>query len=140
LEQSTEVVARKTSNFISVEQEKTGLEILSKICSGNFPTVLDIIANEERTVAKIKMEFEKLTSLVKIKRNLIEPIFIALAKYNSEMGDWMIKQMLSYDNFEDLATLTANLIMSQVEEMPARINMLQDHLVSAIKQPGFLYT
>jgi hypothetical protein len=86
------------------------------------------------------MEFEKLTSLVKIKRNLIEPIFIALAKYNSEMGDWMIKQMLSYDNFEDLATLTANLIMSQVEEMPARINMLQDHLVSAIKQPGFLYT
>jgi hypothetical protein len=24
----------------------------------------------------------------------------------------MIKQMLSYDNFEDLATLTANLIMS----------------------------
>jgi hypothetical protein len=36
------------------------------------------------------MEFEKLTSLVKVKRNLIEPIFIALAKYNQDMGDWMI--------------------------------------------------
>jgi hypothetical protein len=31
-----------------------------------------------------------LASLVTLKNNLIEPTFIALAKYNRDLGNWMI--------------------------------------------------
>lgn len=68
-----------------------GLDILAKICSSNFSSVLKIIANEPRSISKIKSQFGKLSNLVKSKKSSIEPIFIAFCKYNSEIGDWMIQ-------------------------------------------------
>jgi hypothetical protein len=48
--------------------------------------------------------------------------------------------MLANESFSDLATVCANLIMSQVEQMPQRIYMLQDHLQDNTGQAGFGYT
>jgi hypothetical protein len=40
--------------FVSNQQKKTALEVLSKICSSNFPTVLQKISKHEETIEKIK--------------------------------------------------------------------------------------
>lgn len=130
-------IKRRTRNYIQAEQEKTGLEILAKICSSNFSSVLSIIANEPRTVDKIKSQFDKLTALVRVKRSLIEPIFIAFSKYNPALGDWMIKQLLVSDNFRNVATLTANLIMSEAQEIPQRLSMLQEHMQKRVDSADF---
>lgn len=110
-----------------------GLEILARICSGNFPSVLGIIANEERSVEKIRSQFPKLASLVNVKRNLIEPIFIAFSKFNPSLGNWMLSELLTQENFQEVATLTANLIMSETNTIPQRLDMLHDHLLSRIQ-------
>jgi hypothetical protein len=38
----------------------------------------------------MKKSFTQLASLVSLKKNLIEPTFIAISTYNTEMGDWII--------------------------------------------------
>jgi hypothetical protein len=100
LTESSTALAKRTENFIASEQKKTALEVLSKICSGNFTSVLRIISNQKQTIDKIKSQFELLASLVSIKSSLIEPTFIAIARYNKEMGDWMIQKFLSSSSFE----------------------------------------
>jgi hypothetical protein len=45
LSESTGALAKRTQNYIASEQKKTALEVLSKICSGNFATVLRVISN-----------------------------------------------------------------------------------------------
>ena len=59
--------------------------------------------------------------MVAIKSTLIEPTFIAIAKDNKDMGDWMIQKFLSSANFEKHAPLTANLVMCERAEVPARL-------------------
>ena len=46
LTESTALLAKRTQNFIASEQKKTALEVLSKICSGNFSSVLRVISNQ----------------------------------------------------------------------------------------------
>jgi hypothetical protein len=75
-----------------------------------------------------------LASLVSIKSSLIEPTFIAIARYNKEMGDWMISKFLSSANFEKHAPLTGNLVMCEKQEVPNRLQMLQEHLMSHFDQ------
>jgi hypothetical protein len=71
---------------------------------------------------------------VSIKSSLIEPTFIAIARYNKEMGDWMIQKFLSSPNFEKHAPLTANLVMCEKSEVPSRLQMLQDHLMESLEE------
>jgi hypothetical protein len=133
LTESTTQMAKRTQNFIASEQKKTALEVLSKICSGNFSSVLRVISNQKQTIDKIKSQFDLLASLVSIKSSLIEPTFIAIARYNKEMGDWMIQKFLSSSSFEKHAPLTANLIMCERVEVPNRLRMLQDHLMDQLE-------
>mmetsp|Transcript_19576 Transcript_19576/g.30126 ORF Transcript_19576/g.30126 Transcript_19576/m.30126 type:complete len:149 (+) Transcript_19576:9953-10399(+) len=130
---SGEKLGQRTHNYIASEQKKTALEVLSKICSGNFSTVLRVISNQEKTISKIKSQFDLLSSLVSIKSSLIEPTFIAIAKYNKEMGDWMINKFLESPDFERHAALTANLVMCERSEVSSRLQMLQDHLMTFLK-------
>jgi hypothetical protein len=134
LTESTGTLSKRTRNYIASEQKKTALEVLSKICSGNFPSVLRVISNQSQTIDKIKSQFDSLASLVSIKSSLIEPTFIAIARYNKEMGDWMIQKFLSSPNFEKHAPLTANLIMCEKIEVPNRLQMLQEHLMGRLEE------
>ena len=70
-----------------------------------------------------------LASLVSIKSSLIEPTFIAIARFNKDMGNWMITKFISSPNFEKHAPLTGNLVMCEKQEVPNRLQMLQDHLM-----------
>jgi hypothetical protein len=53
--------------YIRQEQKKTALEVLSIICSGDFASILKVIANQEQTIEKMKKSFNLLASLVSIK-------------------------------------------------------------------------
>lgn len=73
--------------------------------------------------------------MASVKSSLIEPTFITIAKYNKDMGDWMIRKFLKSQNFEKYASLTANLVMCERLEMPNRLKMLQDYLMNELEQP-----
>ena len=60
-------------------------------------------------------------SLANVKSSLIERTFIPIAKFNREMGDWLIRKFLESKNFEKHAPLTANLIMCDRAEAPNRL-------------------
>jgi hypothetical protein len=45
-------------------QKKSALEIMSIICSGDFASVLKVIANQKETIDKIKDQFDLLTTFV----------------------------------------------------------------------------
>ena len=133
LTESSPTLSKRTQNFIASEQKKTALEVLSKICSGNFSSVLRVISNQRQTIDKIKSQFDLLASLVSIKSSLIEPTFIAIARYNKEMGDWMIRKFLSSPNFVKHAQLSGNLVMCEKAEVPNRLQMLQEHLMGCLE-------
>ena len=97
---------------------------MSKICSGNYSSVLRVISNQEKTIEKIKSQFDLLATLSSSKSSLIEPTFIAIARYNASMGDWMVQKFMSSPNFEKHAALTANLIMCERTEIPHRLKVL----------------
>lgn len=132
-------------NFIKQEQKKTALEVLSIICSGDFSSILKVIANQQQTIEKIKNSFNLLASLVSIKANLIEPTFIAISTYNTEMGDWIINQFLSKTVTGPSATaqasrsqttnsrhasLVGEIVICNKEELPRRLTLLKDFVVS----------
>lgn len=59
----------------------------------------------------MKMSFNLLLSLVNIKKNLIEPTFIAISSYNIEMGDWIIEQFLSNNQENSHASLVGEIVL-----------------------------
>lgn len=48
------------SKLILQEQKKTATEVMAQICSGEFSSVLQVIANQEETINKIKEHFDML--------------------------------------------------------------------------------
>jgi len=115
--------------YIREEQKKSALEVLSLICSGEFSKILNVIANQEQTIEKIKNSFDLLSSLASVKGNLIEPTFISIATHNNEMGDWMIGQFLAKKSIAKHAKLVGELLMCNADEIPRRLKVLQDHLL-----------
>lgn len=120
--------------YLKQEQKKTALEILSIICSGDFSSILKVIANQEKTIEKIKKSFNLLASLVNIKANLIEPTFIAISTYNTEMGDWIINQFLKGSRNYRHASLVGDIVVCNKSEMPRRLNLLKDFVISEISK------
>lgn len=81
----------------------------------------------------MKKSFNLLASLVSIKQNLIEPTFIAISTYNTEMGDWIINQFLKSGRNYKHASLVGEIIMSNKTELPRRLNLLKDHVMSSLR-------
>mmetsp|Transcript_44144 Transcript_44144/g.32128 ORF Transcript_44144/g.32128 Transcript_44144/m.32128 type:complete len:103 (-) Transcript_44144:730-1038(-) len=82
----------------------------------------------------MKKSFNLLASLVAIKKNLIEPTFIAISSYNTEMGDWIIEQFLSNSSINKHASLVGEIVMCNKEELPRRLRILQNHVMGALKE------
>eukprot|EP00347_Sterkiella_histriomuscorum_P017580 403348792 len=115
------------------EQKKTALEVLSIICSGDFKSILKVIAQQPKTIEKMKESFNMLASLVSVKENLIEPTFIAISTYNNEMGDWIINQFLKSPNLNKHASLIGQIIICNKTELPRRLRLLQDHVINQLR-------
>jgi hypothetical protein len=124
-------------SYIKQEQKKTALEVLSIICSGDFSNILKVIANQSQTIEKIKKSFNLLASLVSIKANLIEPTFIAISTYNTEMGDWIINEFLkgSSSGSRNLkhASLVGEIVMCNKHELPRRLLLLKDFVMTQLQ-------
>ena len=119
--------------YIKQEQKKSALEVLSIICSGDFQQILKVIANQKQTIEKMKKSFSLLASLVSIKKNLIEPTFIAISSYNNEMGDWIISQFLNNSSIYKHAALVGEIVMCNKEELPRRLLLLQNHVMKELE-------
>jgi len=50
--------------YVLKQQKKSALEIMSIICSGDFSSVMQVIANQEETIEKIKTEFDLLLTFI----------------------------------------------------------------------------
>ena len=113
------------SEYILREQKKTALEVMSTICSGEFSSALEVIANQPETIEKIKSQFELLASLVGEKSAMIAPTFISIATHNAEMGDWIINKFISKEQFEPTdATLTGKIVICDKSRVTFRLRML----------------
>jgi hypothetical protein len=72
--------------------------------------------------------------LVNIRSNLIEPTFIAISTYNTEMGDWIINQFLKGSRNFRHASLVGDIVVCNKAEMPRRLNLLKDFVVTEIQR------
>lgn len=82
----------------------------------------------------MKKSFNQLASLVSLKKNLIEPTFIAISTYNNEMGDWIINQFLHSGRIYRHAALVGEIVMCNKTELPRRLKILQTFVMSQITQ------
>ncbi len=81
----------------------------------------------------MKKSFNLLASLVSIKQNLIEPTFIAISTYNTEMGDWIINQFLKGGRIYKHASLVGEIVMCNKKELPRRLSFLKDHVMQQLR-------
>jgi len=72
--------------------------------------------------------------LVSIKANLIEPTFIAISTYNTEMGDWIINQFLKGSRIYRHASLVGDIVVCNKMEMPRRLNLLKDFVMGELRK------
>lgn len=72
--------------------------------------------------------------MVNIRSNLIEPTFIAISTYNTEMGDWIINQFLKGSRNFRHASLVGDIVVCNKAEMPRRLNLLKDFVVTEIQR------
>jgi hypothetical protein len=72
--------------------------------------------------------------LVNIRSNLIEPTFIAISTYNTEMGDWIINQFLKGSRNFRHASLVGDIVVCNKAEMPRRLNLLKDFVMTEIQR------
>ena len=64
------------------------------LCKPNYIKTLKVIANDQKIVTKIKDSFEILSKLLSKNSWWLSPVFLAISKYNKELGDWMIIHFL----------------------------------------------
>ena len=80
-------------------QKENSLEVLSKFFSGEFTEAFEIISEKPTIIEKIKNAFDKLSSLLDSKAQLIKPIFLAICQKNKSLGDWiMMNRLISLDD------------------------------------------
>lgn len=72
--------------------------------------------------------------MVNIRSNLIEPTFIAISTYNTEMGDWIINQFLKGSRNFRHASLVGDIVVCNKAEMPRRLNLLKDFVMTEIQR------
>lgn len=67
-----------------------------------------------------------LLDLIKVKKNLIEPIFIAISTFNVEMGDWIIKELLKNNREISHIAILGEIVLCNKAEIPRRIYIILD--------------
>lgn len=125
-------VKSSSTNFIVKEQKKAALQVMSLICSGEFSSVLKVIANQHDTIEKIKQQFDLLASLVDEKSSMIEPTFVSIATHNSEMGDWIIKRFISTPGYEKHASLCGKIIICDQLKVVDRLQLLLQKILEIL--------
>ena len=108
------------------------MEVMSLICSGDFSSALQVIANQKETIEKIKSQFDLLTSLVEIKSSMIEPTLVSISTYNQDMGDWIIKRFITTEGFEKHAGLCGKIIVCDKKMVSTRLQLLLQRIIETL--------
>jgi len=68
-----------------------------------------------------------------VKKNLIEPTFIAISTFNDEMGDWIIQKL--YENYAEKshAALLGELILCSKQETSRRILLVKQKVMNSLQ-------
>ncbi len=99
------------SNIIN-EQEKSALKLINKICNKSFMQTLKTIAYNENVLNKIKLHFQVLSSLLINNHENLSSVFLAIASFNSVMGDWILQKFLNLNNNMQHAKMALEIVCS----------------------------
>ena len=125
----TTQIKQSAPSFILKEQKKAAISVMTQLCSGDFKQVLQVIANQAETIAKIKSHFELLTSL---SQEMIEPIFVSISTFNAEMGDWIINRFISTPGLEKHAELCGKLVVCDKAKALSRLQFLLQQIMKML--------
>ena len=115
-------------------QEKYALQIISKICSQQFAKTLEVIANDQTIISKIKSSFDALTALLIPHEAWLTPIFLAIASHNNQMGDWIISRFLDLNRSREHARIVGEIVLIQEEFIFSRVIQLHKFILFEIKR------
>ena len=119
---------------ITETQEKYALQIISKLCNQQFTKTLEIIANDQNTISKVKSSFDTLSALLVQHEPWLTPIFLAIASHNSQMGDWIISRFLDLNKSREHAKIVTEIILSQDELIASRVLQLHRFILVELKR------
>jgi len=103
---------------------------MSLICSGDFASVLKVIANQEATIEKMKENFDLLTTFVGQKQNIIEPTLIGISMHNEAMGNWIIQRFMNCENTTRFTDLIGKVIVCDPKRVSERLDVMLQRILS----------
>jgi hypothetical protein len=90
---------------LSDAQEASSLVNISRLCNNQFGDTLNVLANKPDVVNKIKGSFDGLTNLLVPHEGTLNPVILALASHNQELGDWIMGKFLDINRSKEHAKL-----------------------------------
>jgi len=65
---------------------------------------------------------------------MIEPTLVSISAHNAEMGDWIIKRLITTEGFEKHAGLCAKIILCDRLVVTTRLQLLLQRIVETLKK------
>jgi hypothetical protein len=81
-------------NYIIDSQRDLSLQLLQKLFSAEFSSVMDALISQDSFIAKLKDKFDILIQLMNTKSELIKPLIVKMCIDNAEFGEWVINKYL----------------------------------------------
>ena len=75
-----------------------------------------------------------MASLVDDKSAMIEPTFVLIATHNSEMGDWIMKRLISMPGYVKHASLCGKIIICDENKVVDRLQLLLHKILEILNQ------
>lgn len=119
---------------LGLVQENSALQVMSKICSNQFPETMAILANEKAVVTKVKATFDHLSNLLIPNESWLGPVLLAIASHNQEMGDWIIQRFLDINKGKEHAKLVGEIVLSSPEFLYHRVKTVHNFVLAELKK------
>ncbi|KAL4506801.1 hypothetical protein ABPG72_001222 [Tetrahymena utriculariae] len=119
-----------TEKVIS-EQESSAIKLIGKLCNQSFSQTLNLIANNESILDKIKRHFEVMSLLLVNHEHCLAPVFLAIAGNNQEMGDWILTNFLDLNKVSSHAKMVSEIVCSQLSHTHKRVQKVHNFVLQA---------
>ncbi|CAK71945.1 unnamed protein product (macronuclear) [Paramecium tetraurelia] len=117
---------RQKVDFIYTLQEKTAIEILSKFCKPNYQKTLQQLANDSIVLEQLQNNIDKFMNALNSYSFQLSPLILAIAKYNHQVGDWLVMKLMEYPE-QSHSKLLSQIIL-EGEHVHERFLKLHNHL------------
>ncbi|CAD8078852.1 unnamed protein product [Paramecium sonneborni] len=113
-------------DFIYTLQEKTAIDILSKFCKPNYQKTLQQLANDSIVLEQLQNNINKFMNALNSYSFQLSPLILAIAKYNYQVGDWLVVKLMEYPE-QSHSKLLSQIIL-EGEHVHERFLKLHNHL------------